>query len=180
MDLTVLYWILLGLMGIGVIGAIVPGLPGTSLILVSVLAWCVATGFAGVGWPLVAVFVILILSAGIDYLALYWGVEKAGASKWATFGSIFGLVLGVFGLLPALPLGGPLLGLLVGPVVGAFVGEWLYRGELEPGARTKQAFKACMGVVVGSLIGNVIEALLAIAAIVIFIFNTWPPLGVSL
>ena len=179
MNLTVFYWILLGLMGVGVIGAIVPGLPGTSLILVSVLAWCVATGFAGIGWPIVAVFVILILSAGVDYLAAYWGIQQAGASKWATFGSIFGLVLGVLGLLPALPFGGPLLGLLLGPVVGAFVGEWLYRKDLNGGARTKQAFKACLGIVVGSIIGNVIEALLAIAAIAVFIFSTWPPLGIS-
>ncbi|MBE9042617.1 DUF456 family protein, partial [Oscillatoriales cyanobacterium LEGE 11467] len=88
-------------------------------------------------------------------------------------------VLGTLGLLPALPFGGPLLGLLLGPVIGAFVGEWLYRKDLNGSQRMNQAFKGCMGIVVGSIIGNVIEALLAIVAIAIFIFSTWPSWGLG-
>jgi hypothetical protein len=176
MNLTILYWIVLAMMGIGVIGAIIPGLPGSSIILVAILIWSVATKFTGVGLPLVFIFIVLILSAGIEYLAVYLGAKQVGASKWSQFGAIAGMVLGFFGFLPALPFGGPLFGVLAGAIIGAFVGEFLYRSNLELGDRIQQSFKVSVGVVVGSIIGNVIEAFLAALAVIIFIISTWPPL----
>lgn len=173
MDIVTIYWIVLALMAIGVIGAIIPGMPGSSIILAAIVIWSIATKFAGVGWPLILIFIVLILSAGVEYLALYFGVKQAGASKWSQYGAIAGMVLGFIGLLPALPLGGPLLGVLIGAVMGAFVGEYLYRSNLEFDARIKQAFKASTGVIVASIIGNVIEALLAALAVAIFIYSTW-------
>ena len=173
MDITTIYWIVLALMAIGVIGAIIPGLPGSSIILVAILIWSIATKFAGIGWPLILIFIVLILSAGVEYLALYFGAKQAGASKWSQYGAIAGMILGFIGLLPALPLGGPLLGVLIGAVVGAFIGEYLYRSNLESDARIRQALKASTGVVVAAMIGNVIEALLAALAVAIFIYSTW-------
>ena len=173
MDITTIYWIVLGIMGLGVIGAIIPGLPGSSIILVAILGWSIATGFAGIGLPLILVFAVLILSAGVEYIALYFGVKQAGGSKWCQYGAIIGMVMGFVGLLPALPLGGPLIGVLVGAVVGAFIGEYLYRSNLESQARIQQAFKASAGIVIASIIGNIIEALLAALAVVIFIYSTW-------
>ena len=175
MNITILYWIVLAVMFVGVIGAIIPGLPGSSIILTAILIWSIATGFAGVGWPLVLIFIVLILSAGVEYLALYWGVQKAGASKWSKYGALIGMVLGFLGLLPALPIGGPLVGLLVGAILGAFCGEYLYRRNLESEVRIRQAFKVSLSIIVASIIGNIIEALLAALAVVIFILSTWPP-----
>ncbi|HAJ58168.1 MAG TPA: DUF456 domain-containing protein [Cyanobacteria bacterium UBA8543] len=175
MSITVLYWILIAVMFVGVVGAVVPGIPGPSLILGAILVWTVVLGFGNVSWaPLIAIFVILILSAGVELLATYWGAKQAGASKWGQIGALVGLGLGFFGLLPALPLGGPLLGILIGPLLGAIIGEFLYRRELPLGERTQQSVKAGVGVVVGSLIGNLIEGLLALAAVVIFVISTWP------
>ncbi len=175
MSITVLYWILIAVMLVGVVGAVVPGIPGPSLILGAILVWTVVLGFGNVSWPpLIAIFVILILSAGVELLATYWGAKQAGASKWGQIGALIGLGVGFFGLLPALPIGGPLLGILVGPLLGAIIGEFIYRRELPLGERTQQSVKAGVGVVVGSLIGNLIEGLLAIAAVVIFVISTWP------
>jgi len=175
MSLTILYWILIAVMLVGIVGAYVPGIPGPSLILVAILIWTVVNGFSNISWvPLIAIFGILILSAGVELLATYWGAKQAGASKWGQIGALIGLGLGFFGLLPALPLGGPLLGILVGPLLGAIVGEFLYRRELPFDERTRQSFKAGVGVVVGSLLGNLIEGLLAIAAVIIFVASTWP------
>lgn len=159
---------------VGVVGAVVPAIPGPSLILGAILVWTVVQGFGNVSWtPLIVVFVILILSAGVEFLASYWGAKQAGASKWGQIGALIGLGLGFFGLLPALPFGGPLIGILLGPLIGAFIGEFIYRRELEFVARTKVAFKAGIGVVVGSLIGNLIEGILALVAVVIFVWSTW-------
>ncbi len=173
MDIITIYWIVLALMGIGVIGAIIPGLPGSSIILTAILIWCIATNFAAVNLSLILVFVVLILSAGIEYVALFWGAKQSGASKWSQRGAIAGMVLGFLGLIPALPVGGPIFGLLAGAVIGSFAGEYLYRSGLESGARFKQAFKVSMGIVVSSIIGNVIETLLAAIAVLIFISTTW-------
>ena len=179
MDITIIYWIVLALMGIGVIGAIIPGLPGSSIILVAIIIWSVATGFTGIGLPLIVIFAVLILSAVIEYLAVYLGAKQSGASKWSQYGAIAGMILGFVGLLPALPFGGPLFGVLFGAMLGAFVGEYLYRSSLKPSARIQQALKASLGVVIASLIGNVIQGLLAALAVAVFIYSTWSYVFVS-
>jgi uncharacterized protein YqgC (DUF456 family) len=166
--MLILYWLLVALMVVGIIGAVVPGIPGTSLILIAIVIWGAVQGSVGsVSVPLVVAIGVLVLSVGIDFLASYWGAKRAGASKWGQIGAIVGLVLGILGFLPALPFGGPLLGILLGPLLGAIVGEYLYRRDL------KLAFKAGVGIVVGSLVGNLIQGLLAIATVGVFLFTTW-------
>lgn len=166
--MAVLYWLLVALMIVGVIGAVVPGIPGASLVVVAIAIWGFVQGFSGLWIPIAVAITVLLLSVGVDLLATYWGAKKAGASKWGQIGAIVGLLLGFFGLLPALPFGGPLLGILIGPLAGAIIGEYLYRRDLN------LAVKAGVGIVVGSLIGNLIQALLAIAAVIVFLVSTWP------
>ncbi len=173
MDIITLYWIVIALMIIGVIGAIIPGLPGSSIILTAILIWSIATKFSGIGLPLILIFIVLILSAVVEYLAIYLGAKQVGASKWSQYGAIAGMVLGFVGLIPALPFGGPLFGFLFGAILGAFIGEYLYRTHLQGDVRLQQAFKASLGVVIGSIVGNIIEALLAAVAVIIFIMTTW-------
>lgn len=62
---------------------------------------------------------------------------------------------------------------LLGTILGAFIGEYLYRSQLDFSDRIKQAFKASTGIVIASIIGNVIEALLAALAVAIFVISTW-------
>lgn len=174
MDLTILYWVLVAIMLVGAIGELVPGMPGSSLILISILVWSVVTQFAGIGWPIFVVFGILILSSGVEFLATYWGAKQFGASRWGQFGAIVGLVAGALGLLPAFFVGGPIVGILVGPFIGAFLGEYFSRQEVAGESKLRVALRASVGTVVGSLIGNLIDGLLAILAVVIFIFTTWP------
>jgi uncharacterized protein YqgC (DUF456 family) len=117
-----LYWLLVAVMVVGIVGAVVPGIPGTILILGAVVIWGMVRGFAGLEIPLTVAIVTLLSNFGIDLLATYVGAKQAGASRWGQIGAVVGLLLGVFGLLPALPVGGPLLGLLLGPLLGAIVG----------------------------------------------------------
>ncbi|MDX2099706.1 MAG: DUF456 family protein [Leptolyngbyaceae cyanobacterium bins.59] len=173
MSLVILYWVLIVVMLVGIVGAVVPGIPGPSLILVSILIWGFATGFSGIGWQMAVVVIVLFLSAAIEFLAGYWGAKQVGASNWSQYGAVIGMVFGFLGLLPALPIGGPLVGLLVGPFLGAFVGEFLYRKEMELVPRSKLSLKASLAVVIGSLVGNLIEGILALVAVLIFIFATW-------
>lgn len=163
-----LYWLLVALMVVGIIGAVVPGIPGTSLILAAIVIWGAVQGFASVTVPLIVAIAVLVCGIGIDFLASYWGAKQAGASKWGQIGAFVGLFLGVFGLLPALPFGGPLIGILLGPLLGAIVGEYIYQRDFN------LALKAGVGIVVGSVVGNLIQGLLAIATLGVFLFTTWP------
>ncbi len=174
MDFVLLYWILVGLMAIGALGELIPGMPGASMILAAIVIWSLATGFAGIGWPIIVVFAILILSSAVEFLAAYWGAKQFGASRWGQFGAIVGLVVGFLGLLPALPVGGPILGVLVGPFIGAFIGEYLSRQPVEGQSRVEVALKASFGTVIGSIVGNLIDGMLAVLAVIVFVLTTWP------
>ncbi|GAC1483981.1 MAG: DUF456 domain-containing protein [Chamaesiphon sp.] len=169
--MLILYWLLIILMVIGAIGAVVPGIPGTTLIVIAVVIWGAVGGFSGVSIALPVAIAVLLLNIAIDFLASYWGAKQAGASKWGQIGAIAGLVLGILGFLPALPFGGPLLGILLGPLLGAIVGELIYRRNL------LVALKAGVGIVAGSLVGNLIQGVLAIATVVVFLFSTWSQVG---
>lgn len=173
--MVILYWLLIVLMIVGVIGAIVPGIPGSSLILLAVVIWGAIDGFTtGVYWALAVSLIVFSLSIGIDYLAAYLGAKRAGASNWGQIGAIIGLVVATLGLLPALPFGGPLLGIILGPLLGAAIGEYLYRKELETSLRLRQSFKAAIGIIVGSVVGRLIQGILAIAAVIVFLWQTLP------
>jgi uncharacterized protein len=174
MTATVIYWIVLLLMLVGVVGSFLPGLPGAALILVGVVIWGISQGFGTVVWPLVTVCVVLLLNLGIDFLATYWGAQKFGASQWGQIGAVVGMLVGVFGLLPTLPVGGPLLGLLIGPILGAFVAEFLYLSKVAFWTRLKQSMLSSLGIVVGSVLGKVLQGILALAAVIVFVVVTWP------
>lgn len=167
--MTILYGLLIILMMVGVVGSVIPALPGSSLILVAVLIWGAVVGFGGLGWALGVAVAVALMSVGIDFLATYWGAKRAGVSKWGQIGAIIGLLVGMLGLLPAWVLGGPILGIVVGALLGAITGEYLYRRDLN------LAFKAGISVVVSSLVGNLIQGALALAAVVVFLLTTWPP-----
>ncbi|MEM7716878.1 MAG: DUF456 family protein [Cyanobacteria bacterium P01_A01_bin.68] len=167
--MQIIYGLIIVLMLAGVIGAVVPGVPGTSLILIGIIIWGFVKGaFAAISVPLIVTGIVLLLSMGIDFLAAYWGAKKAGASKWGQIGSMVGLALAFFGLLPPfLVVGGPIIGIFIGPLLGAIIGEFIYRKDLVI------AVKAGLGIVVGSLIGNIIQGFLALAAVIVFVFTTW-------
>ncbi|MBF2065714.1 MAG: DUF456 family protein [Calothrix sp. C42_A2020_038] len=166
--MQIIYWLLIIVMLIGVVGAVVPALPGSSLILIAIIIWgFVQKSVGAITTPLIVTGIVLLLSIGVDFLAGYIGAQKAGASKWGQIGAFVGLIAGFLGLLPTLPFGGPLLGMLLGPLLGAIIGEYLYCKNFQT------AIKAGIGIIVGTVVGNLIQGLLAVAAVTVFIFSTW-------
>jgi uncharacterized protein len=174
MTLFIFYWALIAVMLVGLVGSFIPALPGIGLIVAAVVTWTIVTGGATANWALGTAIVALLLSLVVGYLATYLGAKQVGASSWGQTGAIVGLVIGFLGLLPALPVGGPLLGILFGTMLGAFIGEFCYRKELEMSKRLAFSGKVSIAVVVSSLIGTLLEGLLALTTIVVFIVTTWP------
>lgn len=173
---SALYGIVVLVMLVGVVGAFVPALPGATLIVGAIVVWGLVKGFAGLGLALAVAIAALLLSIAIDYLSGIVSAQRVGASNWGQIGAVIGMLFGLFGLLPALPVGGPILGLICGTVLGAFIGEFLHRRELTPLKRAQQSFKVGIAIVVGNLVGTLLQGLLAVIPVIVFIVTTWPRL----
>jgi uncharacterized protein len=178
---TVVYWVLLVVMLLGIAGAVIPAVPGPTLIVGAIALSGVIYGWSNVMVPLIVALVVLALCFAIEYLAGVLGGQKAGASHWGQIGSMVGLGLGFFGMLPALPVGGPLVGIFFGPFIGAVGGEILYllkNNQMPFLDLFVKALRAGVGIVVGSVIGLVMQGLLCLGAVLVFIFSTygygWP------
>jgi uncharacterized protein YqgC (DUF456 family) len=163
------------LMVVGLLGSVLPGLPGVTLIFLSALVYAILTDFRTVG---VAILVVLFIFAAIafvaDFVATSYGARRFGASNWGTVGGAVGGIAGA--LIGLLFLGiGSLFGLILGTIAGVFLGEYLKRtrqGRQEPGSTGsdwRRASHAAGGVLVGYLASAVIQGLLGLASVIVFV-----------
>lgn len=117
---TTLWWTLtIVLMLTGLVGTVVPLLPGTTIILAAAVVHHLALGEAqSVGWwTLGGLFLLTVLSFIVDFVSGAIGAKKFGASRWGAIGGIVGAIVGIFFGLPGIILG-PLIGVLGGEILG--------------------------------------------------------------
>jgi uncharacterized protein len=165
------------LMLVGLLGSVLPGLPGVTLIFLSALVYALLTDFRTIGAAvLVALFIFAALALVIDFVATSYGARRFGASNWGTLGGAIGGIAGA--LIGLLFLGiGSLFGLILGTIAGVFLGEYLKRtrqDQQEPGSTRsdwRRASHAAGGVLVGYLASAVIQGLLGLASIVAFVLG---------
>lgn len=139
--MTFLLWIAaIILVAVGVVGALVPVLPGAVLVFAGLVLASWADGFTRVG-PVTLFFLALLTVAVyvVDFLAGAYGVEKTGASRRAVIGAILGTVVGLFF---------GLAGLILGPFIGAVAGELTVRRQLLDAGRAGAG--AWFGIVLGA------------------------------
>src|SRR5437773_6570648 len=83
--------IALVIMGIGVAGRVLPGLPSTPLVLLSAILHKLYFGLAGVGWVVMSVLAALMaLSLVMDYTASIYGARRLGATWRGATGAMVG------------------------------------------------------------------------------------------
>lgn len=166
------WWVALLIQLAAIPGTLLPVLPGLALLPLGALVWCLAVGWSA-GWPTLALgAVLLLLGWGADALGLMLGAARMQATRWAYIGSGLGLIAGLFGLLPALPVGGPLVGALVGPLVGASLGELLTAPtSLGPMGllRLRRSLLVGLAVVTGMLVSRLAQAVLAVVGVAGFV-----------
>src|SRR5215204_553006 len=161
------------MMVVGLVGSVVPGLPGVTLIFLSALLYALLTDFQTVGAAvLVLLFVFAAIAFVADFIATSYGARRFGASNWGTVGGAVGGIAGA--LVGALFLGiGSLFGLILGTIAGVFIGEYLKRnrhGDQSPAqADGHRASRAAGGVIIGYLASAVIQGLLGLTSVVIFV-----------
>lgn len=139
----------------GIIGCIIPGIPGPPLAFVSLILLEFTTNapfsFAFMAaWGLIAIAVTLL-----DYYVPIWGTQKFGGSKYGMWGSIIGLIIGLFT--------GP-FGIIIGPFLGAYI------GELIGGMRNEAALKAGLGAFLGFIAGTIMK--LGVSFVITFYYFT--------
>ncbi|MCP9889929.1 DUF456 family protein [Cyanobium sp. Aljojuca 7D2] len=162
-----LWWLALAIQVLAIPGALLPVLLGLALLPLGALLWIGAVGWSA-GWPpLLLALLLLLLGWGAEALGLLLGPARLQASRWAPLGAGVGLLVGLLGLLPALPVGGPLLGMVIGPFLGASVAQWLAaRGAL------LRALQVGLAVVAGMLVSRLAQALLALVGVLGFLWLT--------
>ena len=160
---------------VGLVGSVLPGLPGVTLIFLSAVVYAFLTDFDVVGVP---VLLILFLFAAVafvaDFFATSYGAKRFGASNWGTVG---GAVGGLFGTLIGLLFAGvgSIFGLIFGTIGGVFLGEYLRRRRQGPGEQSpaggdwRRTTRAAGGVFVGFVASAIAQGLLGLASVVVFV-----------
>ena len=167
------WWIALLVQLLSIPGSFLPLLPGLIWLPVGALVWMGAVGWTQ-AWPeFVLALVLFGLGLIADLLALGLASARLKASRWSAAGAGVGLLVGVLGLLPALPFGGPLLGALLGPWLGATLVEaWVTTkpprnlGWLEA---LRQGSIVGLAVVAGLLISKIAQFLMALVGLAGFV-----------
>jgi uncharacterized protein YqgC (DUF456 family) len=151
-----LLWVLAaGLIVLGLLGTVLPVLPGTVLVLAGVIlgAWIDDFTRVGVG-TVVLISVLAVLAWVLEWAAGLLGAQRAGASRQALIGAAIGTVLG-------LAMG--LIGVLFMPLLGAAAGEFLARRDQQ------RALKVGFATWLGLLAGMLAKVVLAFTMVGVFI-----------
>lgn len=122
---------------VGLIGTLLPVMPGAPVIWGGMLVYGFIAGFENLGFFFLAAQALLALTVmGVDYLFTAMGSHYFGGSKAALWGAAGGLLVGLF-FFP--------IGLLIGPFLGAALADLLFR------RRTDLAVKSGIGASLGFL-----------------------------
>jgi uncharacterized protein YqgC (DUF456 family) len=140
---------------VGLVGTVLPALPGAMLIVAGLVMAAWADGFARVGvWTLVVIGVIGAASYLVDFAAAALGAKKFGASPRAMVGAGLGTLAGLFL--------GP-VGIIFGPFVGAIIGELTVHRDIA------KVGKAGLAAWIGFLLGMAVKVGIAFLMIAIFL-----------
>ena len=99
---------------VGIIGCIVPGLPGTPVAYAGL--WIAqATERVDFSWQMLLIWgIVTVVVSILDYVVPAWGTKQFGGTKYGVWGSTIGVFAGLF-------FGAA--GVIIGPLVGAIIGE---------------------------------------------------------
>lgn len=156
MDISLAFYILGGLlMLVGIIGIVLPALPGVPLMFAGMLmvAWAGDFSLLGPGM-LVVLGVLTLLSVVLDVLAGLIGAQRVGASRLALAGAAIGTVVGLFF---------GLIGVVFGPFIGAFLGELAYS------RKSTLATRVGVGTWIGLLLGTIAKIGIAFLMLGVFV-----------
>ena len=157
-DPTLFFAVLAGiLLLIGLIGTVLPVLPGPPIAWAGLLAAHFSVYSQIEVWILVATGIAALFVTVIDNIFPSLMTKKAGGSKAATWGCTIGLIVSFFL--------GPIF-ILIAPFVGAYIGEMIHDSS-----DAKRALKAAFGAFKGFLLGTGLKIITVMCFIWLFLWS---------
>lgn len=158
MDHSVITFLSIILLILGILGTFLPVLPGLVLSLAGLLIYKYGTD-ADLSMLYIWTFVILTLaSAVLNYVIPAKTNRKYGGTRWGSIGSIIGTIVGMFLPIP--------LGFLVGMFAGVFIGELLHDSK-----DINKALKSTKGAFIGFIYGTGFSLVVGIAMLLVVILD---------
>jgi uncharacterized protein YqgC (DUF456 family) len=149
---------------LGLVGTLVPVLPGLLLVFLGLVLWAWTKNFQSIPTGTIEILALLTaLGFVLDFLAGAWGAKAGGASKKAIWGSVWGGIIGIFF--------GP-VGLILGPMLGAVIGQMFHNINHGYVIDNKEAIKVAFSTLAGLILGTFAKLLIGILMI-IAAWNAW-------
>lgn len=152
----------------GFIGCFIPIIPGPPISFCSLLLLhFFSLNTFNITTLLILTFLIILVTF-LDYFLQIYGVKKYGGGRYASNGTIIGLVLGIFILPP--------ISIIVGPFIGAYLGaridnEKSIKSDKHDSKEKISALKIAFGSLVGFLAGTLLKIILNIYIAFLFFYN---------
>lgn len=151
----------------GLVGAVVPVLPGAPLIWLGILIWAWADQFQKINWLVLVVLGILALIAtASEYFLTPLVTRGQGVSVKGTLGALVGGILGGF-FLSELPIVGTLFGAILGALLGTIVVTFLEQRN------HRKALSAGKNYLFGCAVSSLVEIILSVLMLVIFAWRAF-------
>jgi uncharacterized protein YqgC (DUF456 family) len=138
---------------VGLVGFVVPMLPGHLFIIAGAVAYRLMVGSgAGIAWWGFAILVLLMaIAQAFEIISGSLGAKWFGGSKWGVIGALVGGIAGLF-FLP--------FGLILGPLIGAFGFEKAFAKK-----DNRDSAVSGVGSVVGTVAGMVFKIIVGVMMI---------------
>ena len=143
---------------IGIVGSVLPVIPGPPFGWLGLLCLELTDVIPNNYWFLGITFVIAIGIFLLDYMMPAISTKKFGGSKAGAIGAVLGLIIGLVSPIP--------FGFLIGPFVGAFIGEIAFNKTKGP-----QALKAAFGSFLGFIASTFMKLFVSFIFLVFFIWD---------
>lgn len=151
---------------IGILGVVVPILPGILLIWLSVLAFAIFEGFDSID-PLTFAFITLIaiVAGTADIWMALFGAKTGGASLLSMIYGVIGAIIGFFVLGAIAPIIGSLFGGILGYSAGVLLGQYQKQRDWS------LAFRAGLGGLAGWGVATMLQLGASLIILALFVWQ---------
>ena len=149
--------------GLGILGCIIPALPGPFISWLSLFLFFLLPEHELGTTILVVTGVFMALVTALDYIVPVLGAKKFGSSREGVIGGMIGIVVGLFVFPP--------FGIILGPLVGTVIGDIIAGGTFT------KALNSGVGSLLGFIVGTSIKLIYCIVVLTLFTIKAGGAIG---